>query len=71
MERNIILLSGPVASGKSKLADQLAGQFDLIRVETGRLLKARLGDSQSGRVNLQQDALCCVALLLRRAQATG
>ena len=55
MERNIILLSGPVASGKSKLADQLAGQFDLMRVETGRLLKARLGDSQYGRVNLQQE----------------
>ncbi|MCY4580507.1 MAG: adenylosuccinate synthetase [Chloroflexi bacterium] len=53
MERKIILLSGPVASGKSELADLLAGQFDLLRVETSKLLRARLGEAQSGRVNLQ------------------
>ena len=55
MERKIILLSGPVASGKSKLAGQLSSQFDLLRVETGKLLKARLGDAKSGRVNLQEE----------------
>ena len=55
MERKIILLSGPVASGKSKLADQLTEQFGMLRVETGTLLKARLGDARSGRVNLQEE----------------
>ncbi len=55
MDTKIILLSGPVASGKSELACSLADQFDLGLIETSKLLKAVLEDAQAGRLNLQQE----------------
>ena len=56
MVSRIVLLSGSVASGKSSLATRLAGQWNLLTINTGDLLKssiARLGGS--GRVALQHE----------------
>ena len=55
MDRRIILLSGPVASGKSTLAGQLADQFDMTLLNTGDLLKAEMdGVDEPGRLDLQR-----------------
>ena len=56
MVRRIVLLSGPVASGKSTLAARLARRWNLLTINTGDLLKlsiARLGGS--GRADLQHE----------------
>ena len=56
MVRRIVLLSGPVASGKSTLAARLAGQWDLLTVNTGDLLKSRIARLRgSGRAALQHE----------------
>ena len=54
MDRRIILLSGPVASGKSMLARRLSGQFDMRLMRTSDWLRARVAESdQAGRATLQ------------------
>ena len=54
MDRRIILLSGPVASGKSTLAHSLADRFDMRLLRTSDLLKHRItGTDPFGRGTLQ------------------
>ena len=55
MTRRIILLSGPIASGKSKLARALADRFDMAILNTGVWLKELLPRSDGlGRIDLQR-----------------
>jgi adenylosuccinate synthase len=54
MDRGIILLSGPVASGKSMLASRLSGRFNMKLLRTSALLRAMLPKSnEPGRIALQ------------------
>ena len=54
MDRRIILLSGPVASGKSMLASRLADQFNMKLLRTSDLLRARMtGSNERSRIALQ------------------
>ena len=54
MDRRIILLSGPVASGKSMLAGSLSDRFKMKLLRTSDLLRATMARSnESGRVALQ------------------
>ena len=56
MDRRIILLSGPVASGKSTLASNLADRFGLKVVSTSDWLKSELANmGQGGRADLQRE----------------
>ena len=43
MDRRIILLSGPVASGKSMVASRLSDQFHMKLLRTSDLLRAMIG----------------------------
>ena len=52
----IILLSGPMASGKSTLAKQLVDQFGMKLFQTRKWLNARIaGENESGRIDLQEE----------------
>ena len=54
MDRRIILLSGPVASGKSMLASRLSDQFNMKLLRTSDLLRAMATESDGrGRIALQ------------------
>ena len=54
MDRRIILLSGPVASGKSMLAGRLSDRFKMKLLRTSDLLRATMaGSNESGRIALQ------------------
>ena len=54
MDIRIILLSGPIASGKSMLASRLSGRFNMKLLKTSDLLRAKMtGSEQPGRVALQ------------------
>ena len=56
MTRRIILLSGPVASGKSMLARRLADQFDMWLLRTSDLLKSSItATDDTGRAALQRE----------------
>ena len=55
MDVRIILLSGPVASGKSVLARMLSDRFNMKLLRTSDLLRAVMtGPEQPGRISLQQ-----------------
>ena len=54
MDRRIILLSGPVASGKSMLAGRLADRFNMSLLRSSALLRAMMtGAEEFGRTPLQ------------------
>ena len=54
MDRRIILLSGPVASGKSMLASRLSDRFNMKLLRTSTLLRAEMtGSDELGRTALQ------------------
>ena len=54
MDRRIILLSGPVASGKSMLASRLSDRLKMKLLRTSDLLRATMtGSNASGRIALQ------------------
>ena len=54
MDRRIILLSGPVASGKSMLASRLSDRFNMRLLRTSALLRAMVtGAHERGRIALQ------------------
>lgn len=53
MARQIIVLSGPVAAGKSQLAEALMAQFAVVRLKTQDLIVARTGAALERRA-LQQ-----------------
>ena len=54
MDRRIILLSGPVASGKSMLASRLSDRFNMNLLKTSALLGVMMTEScQRGRIALQ------------------
>lgn len=54
MDRRIILLSGPVASGKSMLASRLSDRFNMKLLRTSAVLRALMPpSSQGGRIALQ------------------
>ena len=54
MERRIILLSGPVASGKSMLAGRLSDRFNMKLLRTSSLLRAMMTESNGrSRIALQ------------------
>ena len=54
MDNRIILLSGPVASGKSMLARRLSDRFNMKLLRTSDLLRAMMTESERpGRVALQ------------------
>ena len=56
MDRRIILLSGPVASGKTTLATKLVKQFSLKILRTRAWLKSALEDGgRPGRADLQRE----------------
>ena len=56
MERQIILLSGHVASGKTTLARNLAKRFDMTLLRTRDWLKSTLGNTgHEGRAALQRE----------------
>ena len=46
MAKRIILLSGPVSAGKTKLGDKLASRYDFKRLKTRELLSALGIDSE-------------------------
>lgn len=54
MARQIILLSGPIASGKSTLADDLERRFDVHRVKTRELIRRRFPRVGDTRLALQR-----------------
>ena len=52
----IILLSGPMASGKSTLARQLVDQFGMKLFQTRKWLNAKIAsESEAGRIDLQEE----------------
>ena len=54
MDRRIILLSGPIASGKSMLAGRLSNRFNMKLLRTSDLLRATMaGANECGRIALQ------------------
>ena len=54
MDGRIILLSGPVASGKSMLASRLSDRFNMRLLRTSALLRAMVtGAHERGRIALQ------------------
>ena len=54
MDRRIILLSGPVASGKSMLAGRLSDRFNMKLLRTSALLRAMMTrEHERGRIALQ------------------
>ena len=56
MDKRIILLSGPVASGKSMLARRLSEEFNIKHLRTSDWLKSRISKSgEAGRAALQRE----------------
>lgn len=53
MVKQIVVLSGPVATGKSKLAQSLVDRFSFHHIRTRELLVRRTGVSVEGRRELQ------------------
>ena len=54
MDRRIILLSGPVASGKSMLAGRLSDRFNMRLLRTSDVLRAMMTEAhEHGRIALQ------------------
>src|SRR5262249_9222684 len=53
MRRLIVVLTGPVAAGKSSLATKLAERFDFRLVKTWELIRARFPDVELSREALQ------------------
>lgn len=53
MDRTIVLLSGPIASGKTTLGDALIERHRFLRVKTRELLAAIIGN-HAGRLDLQE-----------------
>lgn len=53
MRRLIVVLSGPVASGKSSLAQKLVERFGFTRVKTWELIKSQYPEAELSRTSLQ------------------
>src|SRR5262245_45799344 len=53
MRRLIVVLTGPVASGKSSLAQKLVERFDFHRVKTWQLIRDRSPNVELSRERLQ------------------
>ena len=53
-QRSIVVVSGPVASGKSRLARALATRFQGVRLSTRDILLSKLGEEEATRPTLQR-----------------